>query len=308
MRRTIHMARMRIIVNPAAGAGKTAKKWPQIMVLLKSLGLDFEHDVTEAPGHAMELAKSAVGKGYETVVSVGGDGTIHEIVNGLHEAGGSSDVAVGIVNTGTGADYIRTIGVPRRYKEACKCLLSKNRRVVDLGIVEYTKGGQRKKRLFVNFAGIGFDAEVVRATTEKFKALGDMPSYLMGLFSTLMSYENRDVSIVVDGEHGERRICTIMLNNGRYAGGGMLPAPNADPGDGFFDVVIIDNITKPDLIVSIPRIYRGTHLTHPKVTLMRAREVEIKPKLTSAVQADGELLGETPVKFSVLPAALRVIV
>jgi len=257
---------------------------------------------------AMELAKSAVGKGYETVVSVGGDGTIHEIVNGLHEAGGSSDVAVGIVNTGTGADYIRTIGVPRRYKEACKCLLSKNRRVVDLGIVEYTKGGQRKKRLFVNFAGIGFDAEVVRATTEKFKALGDMPSYLMGLFSTLMSYENRDVSIVVDGEHGERRICTIMLNNGRYAGGGMLPAPNADPGDGFFDVVIIDNITKPDLIVSIPRIYRGTHLTHPKVTLMRAREVEIKPKLTSAVQADGELLGETPVKFSVLPAALRVIV
>jgi len=302
------MARMRVIVNPAAGAGKTAKKWPQIMVLLKSLGLDFEHDITEAPGHAMELAKSAVGKGCEMVVSVGGDGTIHEIVNGLHEAGGGSDVAVGIVNTGTGADYIRTIGVPRRYKEACKCLLSKNRRVVDLGIVEYTKGGQRKKRLFVNFAGIGFDAEVVRATTEKFKALGDMPSYLMGLFSTLMSYENRDVSIVVDGEHGERRICTIMLNNGRYAGGGMLPAPNADPGDGFFDVVIIDNITKPDLIVSIPRIYRGTHLTHPKVTLMRAREVEIKPKLTSAVQADGELLGETPVSFSILPAALRVII
>jgi len=302
------MARMRVIVNPAAGAGKTGKKWPKIMVLLKSLGLDFEHDVTEAPGHAMELAKSAVGKGYELVVSVGGDGTIHEIVNGLYEAGGSADVAVGIVNTGTGADYIRTIGVPRRYKEACQCLLSPGRRTVDLGVVEYTRDGQPKKRLFVNFAGIGFDAEVVRATTEKFKALGDMPSYLMGLFSTLMSYENRDVSIIVDGEHGERRVCTVLLNNGRYAGGGMMPAPNADPGDGFFDVVIIDNITKPDLIVSIPRIYRGTHLTHPKVTLMRAREVEIRPKLVSAVQADGELLGETPVSFSVVPAALKVII
>lgn len=302
------MARMRVIVNPAAGAGKTGKKWPQIMVLLKGLGIDFEHDVTEAPGHAMELAKSAVGKGYELVVSVGGDGTIHEIANGLYEAGGSADVAVGIVNTGTGADYIRTIGVPRGYKEACQCLLSPGRRTVDLGVVEYTKDGKPMKRLFVNFAGIGFDAEVVRATTEKFKALGDMPSYLMGLFSTLMSYENRDVSIVVDGEHGERRVCTVLLNNGRYAGGGMMPAPNADPGDGFFDVVIIDNITKPDLIVSIPRIYRGTHLTHPKVTLMRAREVEIRPKLTSAVQADGELLGETPVSFSVLPAALKVII
>ncbi len=302
------MVRMRVIVNPAAGAGKTAKKWPQIMSLLKSLGLDFEHDITEAPGHAIELAKSAVEKGYEMVVSVGGDGTIHEIVNGLHEAGGGASVAVGIVNTGTGADYIRTIGVPRRYKEACQRLLSPNRRTVDLGVVEYTKDGQRKKRLFVNFAGIGFDAEVVKATTEKFKALGDMPSYLMGLFSTLMSYENRDVSIIVDGEHGERRICTIMLNNGRYGGGGMLPAPNADPGDGFFDLLIIDDITKPDLIMSLPRIYRGTHLTHPKVTLMRAREVEIIPTLTSAVQADGELLGEAPARFSVLPAALNVVV
>src|SRR4030066_2300867 len=157
MRRTRHMARMKVIVNPAAGAGKTAKKWPQIMVLMKSLGLDFEQDGTEAPGHAMELAKSAVGKGYESVVSVGGDGTINEIVNGLYEAGGSANVAVGIVNTGTGADYIRTIGVPRRYKEACQCLLSSGRRTVDLGVVEYTKDGQRKKRLFVNFAGIGFD-------------------------------------------------------------------------------------------------------------------------------------------------------
>jgi len=302
------VARMRVIVNPAAGAGKTAKKWPKIMVLLKSLGLDFEYDVTEAPGHAIELAKSAVKKGYELLVSVGGDGTIHEIVNGLYEAGGSANVAVGIVNTGTGADYIRTIGVPRRYKEACQCLLSPSRRTVDLGVVEYTKGGQRKKRLFVNFAGIGFDAEVVKATTEKFKALGDMPSYLMGLFSTLMSYENRDVSIIVDGEHGQRRICTIMLNNGRYGGGGMLPAPNADPGDGFFDLVIIDDITKPDLIMSLPRIYRGTHLTHPKVTLMRAREVEIRPMLTSAVQADGELLGEAPARFSILPAALNVVI
>jgi len=302
------MSRMQIIVNPAAGAGKTAKKWPRIREMLEGLGLDFKHELTEAPGHAIELAKAAVKKGYKFVVSVGGDGTIHEIVNGLHQAGANTEVTVGIINTGTGADYIRTLGVPRRYKEACECLLSSQRRTVDLGVVEYMKNGRHTKRLFVNFAGIGFDAEVVKATTEKFKALGDMPSYLMGLFSTLMSYENRDVSIIIDGEKGERRICTIMLNNGRYAGGGMMPAPNADPGDGFFDVVIIDDITKPDLIMSIPRIYRGTHLTHPKVTLMRAREVEIRPTLVSAVQADGELLGQAPARFSVLPAALQIIV
>ncbi len=303
------MSRMKIIVNPAAGAGKTARRWPEIRDLLKSLGLDFEHEVTEAPGHGIELAKSAVDKGYELVVSVGGDGTLHEVVNGLYYGGGIKNVTVGIINTGTGADYIRTIGVPRRYKEACRCLASpKGKLVVDLGTVEYRRKGNVEKRLFVNFAGLGFDAEVVKATTEKFKALGDMPSYLMGLFSTLFSYQNRDVAIKVDGEFGERRICTVLLNNGKYAGGGMLPAPDADPRDGFFDVVIIDDMTKPDLIWSLPRIYKGTHLTHPKVTLMRAREVEIHPAVKMAVQADGELLGEAPARFTILPAALTVLI
>lgn len=303
------MARMRMIVNPAAGAWKTAKKWPEIMELLESLELDFEYDVTEAPGHAIELTRSAVEKGYELVVAVGGDGTINEVVNGLYDANALGNVTLGVINTGTGADYIRTLGIPRRYKEACQTLVSpRGKVVVDLGIVECMSQGRKKKRLFVNFAGLGFDAEVVRATTEKFKALGSLPSYLMGLFSTLFSYENRDVLLVVDGEIGERRICTILMNHGRYGGGGMLPAPNADPGDGLFDVLIIDDIAKPDLLVSIPRIYRGTHLTHPKVTLMRAREVEVKPAVNMAVQADGELFGEAPASFRVLPGALTVLI
>ena len=109
----------RLIVNPVAGAGRTAKQWPQIMSLLKNIGLRFEHDLTEAPRHAIELAKSAAKKGYELVVSVGGDGTINEIVNGLYDAGNIRDVRLGIISTGTGSDYIRTIGVPREHKEAC---------------------------------------------------------------------------------------------------------------------------------------------------------------------------------------------
>jgi len=104
-----------LIVNPIAGAGKTAKKWPQIMDLLKSIGFRFEHALTEAPGHARELAESAARKGYELVVSVGGDGTINEIVNGLHDAGNIADIMLGIINTGTGRDYIRTVGIPHAY-------------------------------------------------------------------------------------------------------------------------------------------------------------------------------------------------
>jgi diacylglycerol kinase (ATP) len=302
------MAHTRVIVNPIAGAGKTAKKWPQILDLLKSLGMDFEHDLTEGPGHAIELAKSAAKNGCELIVSVGGDGTINEIVNGLHNAGSIGDVTLGIVSTGTGADYIRTVGVPSSCMEACRSLMSPRRLTVDLGVVEYRSNGQMEKRLFVNFAGLGFDAEIVRATTQEFKALGDTASYLMGLVTTLVIYKNKEISLELDGEVGERRICTVLMSNGKYGGGGMLTAPDADPADGFFDVLIVGDLTKPDLLRSLPRIYKGTHLTHPKVTVKRAREVEIRPAQQMAVQADGELLGEAPARFSVLPGALTIVV
>ncbi len=298
----------RLIVNPTAGAGRTAKKWPQIMSLLKSIGLRFEHDLTEAPRHAIELAKSAARKGYELVVSVGGDGTINEIVNGLYDAGNIGDVMLGIISTGTGGDYIRTIGIPRHHEEACQRLMNPRKLVVDLGVVEYASNGQMVKRLFVNFAGLGFDAEVAKATTQRFKALGGLPSYLMALLTTFLFYKNREVSLKLDGKTDERKVCSILMSNGKYGGGSMLVAPDADPSDGFLDVVIIGDLSKPDLLWSLPRIYRGTHLTHPKVTVKRAKEIDIRPRHQMSLQADGELLGETPVHFHVLPAALNVVI
>jgi len=162
--------------------------------------------------------------------------------------------------------------------------------------------------LFVNFAGLGFDAEVVKATTQRFKALGGTPSYLMGLLTTFLFYRNREVSVKLDGRIDARRVCTIVMSNGKYGGGGMMTAPQASPTDGLLDVLIIDNLSKPDLLWSLPRIYRGTHLTHPKVSLERATEIEVTSRQPMSVQADGELLGETPARFRVLPAALNIIV
>lgn len=297
-----------LIVNPIAGAGKTARKWPQIMGLLENMGLDFEHELTEAPGHAIELAKSATNRGCELVISVGGDGTINEIVNGLYGTDGINDVMLGIINTGTGADYIRTIGIPRTYKEACECLLKPRKLTVDLGVVECTNNGHKVERLFVNFAGLGFDAEIVRATTQKFKALGDVSSYLMGLLTTVVSYQNKEVLLVLDGEAERKKVCTVLMSHGKYGGGGMLTTPDADPGDGLFDVLIIDDLTKPDLLWSLPRVYKGTHLSHPKVTVKRAQEIEVRPVLEMCIQADGEIVGEAPARFHVLPAALNIIV
>ena len=298
----------RVIVNPVAGAGRTAKKWPQIMALLKDVELRFEYDLTEAPGHAIELAKSAAKQGYRMVISVGGDGTINEIVNGLYDAGSMADVMLGIIGTGTGSDYIRTIGIPRSYTEACRCFARPRKLTVDLGVVEYVSRGQTARRLFVNFAGLGFDAEVVKATTQRFKTLGSLPSYRLGLLTTLLCYRGKQVTIEMDGQVEDRKVCLVLMGNGKYGGGGMLSTPNADPTDGLFDVLIIDDLSKPDLLWSLPRVYRGTHLTHPKVTVKRARDIEIVSAEPMALQADGELLGELPARFQVLPAALNIIV
>ena len=298
----------RLIVNLVAGAGRTAKKWPQVMGLLQSAGLRFEHDLTEAPGHARELAKSAAKKGYELVVSVGGDGTINEVVNGLYDAGNISDVMLGIIGTGTGSDYIRTIGIPRAYQEACLSLKSPRKFAVDIGVVEYCSGNQMVKRLFVNFAGLGFDAEIVKATTQKYKTLNSTASYLTRLFTALLFYRNKQVTITLDGEPTEKKVCAVLVNNGKYGGGGMFAAPDADLTDGLLDVLIIGDLSKPDLLWSLPRVYRGTHLTHPKVTMKRAREIEIQSAEAMFLQADGELLGGLPARFYILPAALNIAI
>jgi diacylglycerol kinase (ATP) len=298
----------KVIVNPVAGAGRTAREWPRIMGLFRGNGLRFEHDLTEAPGHAVELAMLAAGKGYDMVVSVGGDGTINEIVNGLYKAGNIGEAVLGIISTGTGSDYIRTIGIPRRYEEACRCLLQRKKITVDLGVIEYNVDGYKVERLFVNFAGMGIDAEIVRRTTQQFKALGSMSSYLLGTLTTILAYRNRDVSLVIDGEVLEMRVCTVVMNNGRYGGGGMFTAPHASIDDGFFDVMIVGDMSKPDLLRSLPRIYKGTHLTHPKVTMKKAKEIEVRSEQPMQLQADGELLGQVPARFRVLPSALNVVV
>ena len=296
----------KLIINPAAGAGQTAKKLPLILNLLRSIGVRFEHDLTEGPGHARELAKAAAKKGHELVVSVGGDGTINEVVNGLYEANALPDATLGIISTGTGHDYVRTVGIPWTYPEACQLLKNPQKCTVDVGVVEFPNNSNIEKRLFVNFSGIGFDAEVVRATTQNVKKLRSTASYLTGLLRTLMTYKNKRVSISIDGQTADSRVCTVMMCNGRYGGGGMLTAPGADLTDGLLDVLVIGNLSKPDLLWSLPRIYKGTHLTHPKVKLIKAKTIELKAKEPMALQADGELIGQVPAKFYVLPACLNV--
>lgn len=296
------------IINPTAGAGKTRKQWPLINEYLEKLDIDFEVKETEYPGHAIDLAYDAVKRGYKYIVAVGGDGTISEIVNGIYKAEGLNNVTLGIISTGTGADYIRTLGIPRNFEDACKKLINPVSRNVDLGIVECTDKGKTNSRLFVNFAGIGFDAEIVRATTQKYKAMGKVSAYLMGLFTTLVSYKNKDVDIIIGGETERKRICTVIMGNGKYGGGGMYTTPKAIIDDNLLDILIIGDLSKPDLIHSLPMIYKGTHLSHPKVSLKKAMSVTINPLIQMSIQADGDIVGQSPATFRIIEQKLRMVV
>ncbi|MFA5629315.1 MAG: diacylglycerol kinase family protein [Dehalococcoidales bacterium] len=296
----------KVIVNPVAGAKTTYRKWPLINELLQSGGIPFEYQYTEGIGHAIELAREATANGYSFVVAVGGDGTINEVANGILQSGDSSNATIGIISTGTGGDFIRTAGITRDYIQACNSICASNKRMIDVGVVEYHKDGKPHKRYFVNSAGVGFDAHAIEAASRLPKIFGGTVPYVLGLLKSVVSYKNKSVNLCLEEECQDRRVLTVVMANGCYFGGGMCIAPTADIYDGFFDVVSVGDVNKLDLLKTFPKIYKGTHTTHPKVKVERASEVKINSAEKVVIEADGEFLGECPATFRIIPAALSL--
>jgi diacylglycerol kinase (ATP) len=302
------LPRAKVIVNPVAGRKLTCRLWPKISRLLKQVGLPFDFQYTEGVGHAIELARDATGDGYRYVVAVGGDGTVHEVANGILESGGADTTTMGIISTGTGADYIRSVGVPREYVPACSALANPHRSRFDVGVVEYMNKGQRLQRFFVNAAGLGFDAAVVESTDRLPKYFGGTIPYVFGLVRTLVGYRNKTVTVNT-GDKAERlKVVTVVVANGGYYGGGMHVAPAADLHDGKLDLMVVRDMGKLALLKAFPRIYKGTHVTHPKVFMNQAAEIRVDTSERVLVHADGELIGEGPASFRIMPAALTLAV
>lgn len=302
------MSHAKVIINPLARGGSTGKKWPQISELLKDAGLSFDHDFTEGVGHGTELAREAVDKGYELVITVGGDGTVNEVINGLVDEGGKCRATLGIISTGTGGDLVRTLGIPRDYVQACHLFSNFKRVTIDLGAVEFVRGNETVQRLFFNTAGLGFDAAVVEGTSRRLKIIRGTVPYVVGLLTTLVTYRNKEVVLSIDGAKQEGRVLFIVVNNGRYFGGGMKVAPDADLCDGLLDVVIGGDAGKIEVLRTLPRIYSGTHITHPKIKLYQAKSIQVESTERLLLQLDGELVGKAPASFRVVPAALTVAI
>jgi YegS/Rv2252/BmrU family lipid kinase len=258
--------------------------------------------LSERPGHLTELAREAAAD-TDLLVAVGGDGTVHEVVNGI----AGLDVELAVIARGTGWDFVRTYGIPRKLEGAVEVALEGRTREIDLGRARYRGwDGRDGEAVFANVASAGMSGAVAKRANETSKAFGGKASYAWATLAVFARWRNDEVIARVDGEEHAGRMLDVIVANGRYLGGGMMMTPEAEPDDGRFDVLLIGDVTKRDLIVTLPKIYRGTHLPHPKATLLHGTRVEVEAPEPLPVELDGEQPGTTPVSFEVLPRALRL--
>jgi YegS/Rv2252/BmrU family lipid kinase len=228
---------------------------------------------------------------------------VNEVVNGI----AGLDVELALIPRGTGGDFVRTFGIPRKLEQAVEVALRGRTREIDLGRGHYrTWAGGEGESFFANVASAGMSGAIAKRTNETSKALGGKVSYAWSTLAVFSSWRNDEVRVRVDGEEHAGRMHDVIVANSRYLGGGMKMVPEAEPDDGLLDVLLIGDLTKRDLLLTMPKTYRGTHLPHPKATLLRGATVEIDAPEPLPVQLDGEQPGTTPVRFEVVPRALRL--
>jgi diacylglycerol kinase (ATP) len=271
-----------------------------------SLGLRGDTLLSEHPGHLTQLASEAADAGARLVVAVGGDGTVNEVANGI---GGREGVELAVIPRGTGWDFVRTYKIPRRLEDAVRVALEGRTREIDLGRARYRvedPNGSEAESLFANIASAGMSGAIAKRANESSKALGGKVSYLWATLAVFSRWRNDDVRVRVDEEERSGRMHDVVVANGRYFGGGMEICPEAEPDDGLFDVLLIGDLTKRDLLLTLPKTYRGTHLPHPKAEVLRGAVVEVETPAPLPVELDGEQPGTTRARFEVVPRALRL--
>lgn len=300
-----------VVVNPNAGHGKGRKDWKQIAFLLNKYNIDFNHCFTERPFHATEITKSALMQGYRHFIGVGGDGTMNEVINGIFDQSEipTNDITVGTITVGTGNDWGRMFNMPVDYEKAVRIISKGETTIHDAGIVWYQKDEKREKRYFINIAGLGFDALVVKRTNrQKERGRKGKAIYMWNLLMSLVVYRNLHTEVEIDGRKIENHTFTISLGIGKYSGGGMMQTPKAIHDDGLFDVTIIKRMRKGEVIRNLKRLYDGSIYDHPKIEWYRGENIKVISDPVIHVEADGESLGHSPIEFRIIHRCINVII
>jgi diacylglycerol kinase (ATP) len=212
-----------------------------------------------------------------------------------------------VIPFGTGMDFARSHGIPRKLEAAVEVALGGRTATIDAGRVRYSAwDGAAADAYFANIASAGMSGAVARQANQTTKALGGRVSFFAALVRVFAGWRNTELEVDVGGERRSGKMTNLIVANGRYQGGGMLIAPEAVPDDGLFDVLVIGDITKRDFVLNVGKIYRGTHLSHPKIELLRGARVSVEAEVPVPLELDGEQPGTTPATFEVVPAALRL--
>lgn len=302
---------MLVIANPAAGRGRgNGAILPRLVRALTAAGLAHQVEPTRGRGHATELARAAVTqRDLRYVVAVGGDGTVHEVVNGLIDAETGTahrdDLVLGVVAGGSGCDFLRTFGLDRSPEVLARHLASETTMPIDIGRVRLTgPDGQPVVRLFANIAEAGWGAEVTRRANRLPRAFGPT-RYVVATVMGTRAMRQVEATVTVDHTTTTEPITEVVVANGQFFGGGLKVAPRALPDDGRFNVQTW-RTRRGDVLRSIPQVRLGEHLERPDVREWQSTSVEVTSPRPLLVEADGEVLGHTPATFDLLPHALSM--
>ena len=295
-----------IIINPKAANGFALKQWPIIKKQLKVTLFNFEFAFTQHVGHATSLTLNAVNKGFRNIICVGGDGTIHEVINGLmlQKVTVSSPINLGVIPIGTGNDWAKNYNIPHDHNSAINLIKNNNIKIQDIGEIEFLDS-KKPSIYFNNLAGIGFDGLVAKKT-EKLKYLGKL-SYLVAACHALLTFRNFNVEIVSNNSRFKTRSLMVLIGICSYSGGGMRLTSNPNPQDGLFDVTNVINFTIWDFIINLPKLYNGKVETAKKVKTFKTDNILIlsnKRKRDIYIQADGEVIPAENIKITLHKKAL----
>ena len=309
------MPRTVLVVNPQSKRGLLGRRWPELAAEIRRTYGPFEEARTRCAGDATELTRDALRAGAERIIAMGGDGTINEVACGFFEDGEriAPNAALGVLPFGTGGDFRKTLGMPKDLDAACEILARGNTRLLDAGklsLLDPANG--RVDRIFINIASFGMSGLVDELVNQGSKRLGGTLSFMLATARASLRYKNQRVRLVFDDDDGDpvdMMIHTVAVANGQYFGGGMRIAPDADPGDGLFDVVALGDMSRRDMMLRGHRVYAGSHLGLDKVSFRRARKVRAEPLDPDPIRldVDGETPGILPATFEVLPGAIHVI-
>ena len=294
-----------IVVNPHSGNSNFKKSWEKITYILKLKNINFSYSFTEYRKHEVILVDKAIEQGYRNIISVGGDGTLHHVVNGIMKQRyiKTSKIKLGVIPLGTGNDWIKTYNIPNSIEKSIDVILKNTTVLQDIGCITLLNG---KKEYFNNLAGTGYDGYVVK-NLNYLKKMGSLAFLVSGLYS-LFSYKKTKYKIIINNKTINEQCLMILFGICKYSGGGLRVTKDPNPKDGLLDITIVKNISFLDLLFNIPKLYNGDIIHHRKVTNYKTRELKILDNYNSTIEADGEIIGNGSLNVTIKQNAVLFLI